>query len=173
MVLLGLGSNIGERQEYLRAALVGIARIMGGMRLSRVLESTPLLPDEPQPGMEVSYLNMVVRGDCALSPAAVLAELKSIEQALGRVERCRWAPREIDIDILAMDGLVCSDNALVIPHTEMLNRDFVMVPLNDVAPEWRYPAPGEFFGKSPAEIITAKGYGICADLRETGLCFDV
>lgn len=172
MVVLGLGSNVGEREAYLAEAVRRLGVLLGAMRVSRVLESRALPAKEPQPGDDRPFLNMAVAGDTALEPQALLASIKAIEAEMGRVYRCVWGPREIDIDILAMDGVILEADKLRIPHPELLNRDFALVPLNDVAPGWLYPV-GEYKGLVPAQIISAKGYGLNADLRETGLVFDV
>lgn len=171
MVILGLGSNIGERYDYLGAAVWKLSYLLQDMRLSRVLESRALLPPDPEPGTDRPFLNMAVRGICTLPPAVLLDEVKTLEQELGRVARGVWGPREIDIDILAVDGLVYREEGLAIPHPGLLNRDFVLVPLADVAPDWVYPGAGDFAGKTAAQIVAAKGYGLHEGLRETGLTF--
>ncbi len=172
MVILGLGSNVGEREAYLRAAVGRLRGILTDVTLSRVLESKALPCQRKQPGMDRPFLNMAVRGQTTLEPLELLAAIKQMERELGRVERGVWGPREIDIDILAMGCGEIGEGSLVVPHRELLNRDFALIPFNDVAAEWRYPVEGEYQGLSPAEIITRKRYAIGEDLRETGLGFD-
>jgi 2-amino-4-hydroxy-6-hydroxymethyldihydropteridine diphosphokinase len=171
VVVLGLGSNIGDRQAYLASALAKLAPLLGDMRFSRVLESKALLPGGAEPSVGSPFLNMAVRGDTRLEPLALLQAIKAIERDLGRVARGVWCAREIDIDILAMDGVVLQSEGLNVPHHELLHRDFALIPLADVAPEWRYPVAGEFFGMTAEDIVTAKGYALGADLRETGIDF--
>jgi 2-amino-4-hydroxy-6-hydroxymethyldihydropteridine diphosphokinase len=168
VVILGLGGNIGDRLAYLREAVARLSLVLTDLRVSRVLESASLEPDGVI-GKAPAFYNMAVAGECALSPLALLAEVKAIEQALGRQARGYWGSREIDIDILAIDDLVMQEAGLTLPHAHMLDRDFVMLPVADVAPEWRYPGAGECFGLTPAEIIRVKGYGLCANLKESGL----
>lgn len=169
MIILGLGSNIGDRLGYLSAAVRGLGAVMQDMRLSRILESEAVLPPDATPEMNRPFLNMALRGTCHLAPEALLQQLKILETTLGRQQRCQWGPREIDMDILAMGGYVLESAALNIPHRELLNRDFALLPLADVAPEWTYPLPGEYFGKTPSQIIAGKGYGLNSRLRETGM----
>lgn len=170
MIILGLGSNIGERFGYLSAAVARIAPFLTGMKLSRVLESASLGPGGVI-GEGPSFLNMAISGETPLAPLALLDELKRIERELGRLERGYWGSREIDIDILAVDGLVLNEARLVVPHAHMLDRDFVMLPLMDVAPDWRYPGSCEWHGMTPAEIVRRKGFALNGNLKETGLTF--
>jgi 2-amino-4-hydroxy-6-hydroxymethyldihydropteridine diphosphokinase len=169
MVILGLGSNIGEREAYLAAAVKKLSAVLADTRCSRVLESVALLPPDAPPEFNRPYLNMAVAGDTNLAPQTLLAAIKTIERELGRVERCNWGPREIDIDILAMDDTIINAPPLIIPHRELLNRDFVLLPLADVAPDWHYPLQSEYFGKTAAEIIAAKNYKLGKNLRDTGI----
>ena len=86
----------------------------------------------------------------------LLELLKGIEKELGRQERDRWGPREIDIDLLFYGDQIVSDPDLVVPHPQMQNRAFVLIPLAQVAPGWRHPC----LGKDLAELA--------ADLEDTG-----
>lgn len=85
------------------------------------------------------FLNACLLVDTSVSPRELLSRLQSIENRLGRVSRFRWGPREIDLDLLFMDGLAVDEEDLVLPHPEMHNRSFVLVPLNQVAPDWVHP----------------------------------
>lgn len=171
MVLIGLGSNLGERYHYLGAALWKISAFLEDVIASPVYESVALMPPkytgEPMP----PFLNMVVRGNTKLSPAVLLSECKLIEQELGRQDRGFWSSREIDIDILAYDDVIIQHEDLKVPHEHMLNRDFVMVPLNDIAPEWLYPVTGDYYQKTPDEIIQMRGYTLNEGLSLTDLTF--
>lgn len=172
MVILGLGGNVGCREFYMRGAIERLSGIVSGLRQSRVLESRALPCKAPVLDGERDFLNMVVCGDTALSPRALLSQVKAFEAELGRLHRGVWGPREIDIDILCYDGRLIEEEGLRIPHPEMLNRDFVLVPLQDVAPQWRFLDDGPFHGCTAAEICAAKGYGLGPGLRETGIHFD-
>jgi len=169
MVLLGLGSNVGDRMKYLDAAVRRLAVILTNTRLSRVFESRALLPENATPDMNLPYLNMVLAADTTHTPQALLADIKALEQALGRVQRQVWGPREIDIDILAMDDLVLDTPELSIPHPHMLARDFVLLPMADVAADWLYPVAGEHYGKPLNDLVQLYGYGTSEHLRDTGV----
>lgn len=152
MILLGLGSNLGDRQANLEAALAalgqGEAAPMRLLRVSSVYESAALLPEDAPPHWDIPYYNIVVAAQTVLEPARLLQVAKQIERRLGREDVGRWGPRVIDIDILACGDSVLQTTELTIPHAAMLSRDFVMVPLAEIQPHWRYPGESE-------EMLTA------------------
>ena len=127
---ISLGSNMGDRLGSLRQASQMI-RCMGIVILaaSDVFETPPWGVRE-QPW----FLNACLLVDTLDSPRELLSKLQEVENRLGRVSRFRWGPREIDLDLLFMDGLTMNEKDLVLPHPEMHNRSFVLVPLNQVAP---------------------------------------
>ncbi len=103
----------------------------------------------------------------------LLARVKAIERDLGRVSRCKWGPREIDIDILAMDDVTMDTPELTIPHRVLLERDFVLLPLADVAPDWRYPLRRAVsWHGMPLKLPPPKVLHLGAHLRDTGLKLD-
>lgn len=165
MVILGLGSNIGDRAEYLHKAVQSLSAVVNNIHCSRVFESAPLLPADAPADWALSFLNMVLCGDTPLSADALLVEVKSIERGLGRTARGVWGPREIDIDILAMDDVVMDTPILSIPHRSMMERDFVLLPLLDVAPDWRCPRTGV----SAVDAVQQKGFKLGDTLRDTGV----
>jgi 2-amino-4-hydroxy-6-hydroxymethyldihydropteridine diphosphokinase / dihydropteroate synthase len=168
MVILGLGSNTGDRLAHLSAAVRELSGLLSDMRLSRVLEAEALLKPGAPESWNQPFLNMAVAGNTALSPQALFMQVKEIEQRIGRVARGVWAPREIDIDILAMDGLVLETPDLTIPHRELLNRDFALLPLTELAPDWHYPI-GPCQGKRAADIAREKDFALSACLKDTGM----
>ena len=156
MLVLGLGSNIGARADYLVRAVTALqeAKIFIGLPLlSSVFESPALLPENAPEDWNVPFLNMVMAGKTASSPEDVLAQAKSIEQLLGREMRGHWAPREIDIDILAFEKRLIDQPQLQVPHPGMMERDFVLLPLAEILPGWRYPMPGRHHGKTAGERL--------------------
>ncbi|MDE3038328.1 MAG: 2-amino-4-hydroxy-6-hydroxymethyldihydropteridine diphosphokinase [Pseudomonadota bacterium] len=165
MIILGLGGNIGDRQAQLETAVKKLTGVVRNICCSRVLESPALMPEGAPKEWDSPFLNMAVRGETNLSPPALLTAVKTIERELGRVPGGRWCPRAIDIDILAMDGIVFESPELTIPHRELLNRSFALLPLADVAPDWRWPQAGEYFQKTAAEIAKIKG----CKLPDTGI----
>jgi len=147
-VFLSVGSNLGDRLECLRRA-VGELRAMRDLRF---LDASPLYRTEPwerEPGRQADdggwFFNCAVVIETDLEPAALLARLQGVEEALGRVRRPgtpeaqRYAPRPLDIDILLYDDRVLSDDDLQIPHPLLHERRFVLIPLADIAPELEHP----------------------------------
>ncbi len=136
-VYLGLGSNRGDRLELLRAALAAASELdrTSVRAISSVYETEPVGEKD-----QSEFLNAVVEIETALSPHDLLRELKAIEEKLGRKNRVRWGPREIDIDILYYDNTVLKDDSIQIPHGEIPNRRFVLIPLNEIAQEFVDPA---------------------------------
>ena len=160
MIILGLGSNIGNREAQLQGAVKKLAGVVRGLRCSRVLKSPALMPEGAPQEWDMPFLNMAVRGETTLSPKEMLDAIKNMERELGRKPGTRWCPRAIDIDILAMGDVVMESPELSIPHRELLNRDFALLPLVDVASDWCWPVEDEYLGKTAAEIAKAKGYAL-------------
>ena len=137
--VLGLGSNLGAREDFLNRAAAAL-RAAPGVRLvwcSSVYET------DPWGGVaQGRFLNAAVEIETTLEPPALLAELKRIEQALGRTQAERWGPREIDIDILLYDGVVHSSEGLTVPHPALAERRFALVPLREIAPDVVHPVSG-------------------------------
>lgn len=128
-VYLALGSNLGERLEYLREALKRLPPEVELLKVSSVYETAPVgYQDQP------NFLNMACQGKTRLSPRALLRYVKEIEKAIGRQETFRNGPRVIDIDILLYDQRCIQENDLVIPHPRMAERAFVLAPLAEIAP---------------------------------------
>lgn len=144
MKLLGLGANLssarhGSPRETLLAALAALAA--AGVRVlarSRWYDSAAW-PDPSQP----RYWNAVVAVETALDPVSLLVLLHRVEEGLGRVRGALNAPRTVDLDLLDYDGLVRNGpDAPILPHPRMAERGFVLLPLRDVAPNWRHPVTG-------------------------------
>ena len=137
-VYIALGTNLGERSGNLRAAIEGLAPDVTVLAESKIYETPPWgYKDQP------SFLNMVVKAETDLEPAALLMFLKKLEVDLGREKSVRWGPRLIDLDILFYDDLVIESPPLVIPHPRLHERGFVLVPLADVAAEFIHPVLGK------------------------------
>jgi 2-amino-4-hydroxy-6-hydroxymethyldihydropteridine diphosphokinase len=147
-VLLSLGANVGEREEYLRGAIARLSSSPGVnfLRASRVYQTAPVGITEQRP-----FLNMVIEIEVAeeITPRALMALTKKIEVDLGRQRRGRWGPREIDIDILLFGDKQVQEDDLHIPHPEMWERAFVLVPLADLEPDMKTPN-----GETVAEAAT-------------------
>ena len=138
-VFLGVGSNLGERQEYLNRAAVAISRLPE----TRVVWFSSVYETEPYGNTDQpKFLNAVAEVETALDPPRLLAALKQIETETGRTGSEHWGPREIDIDILLYDGLVFSDASVTVPHADLERRRFVLVPLREIAPDVVHPVTG-------------------------------
>jgi len=149
-VYLALGSNLGDRLANLRTAIAALPPSVVVRQSSPVYETPPWgLTDQP------AFLNMVVKAETRLEPAALLATLKRIEQELGRAPTIRWGPRVIDMDILFYDDLVLETPEATIPHPRLHERAFVLVPLADLAPDLRHPVLGKTVAETLAECDTS------------------
>jgi 2-amino-4-hydroxy-6-hydroxymethyldihydropteridine diphosphokinase len=151
MILLALGANlpstVGPPQETLEAALVALAA--SGIRIvarSRWYRTAPV-PASDQPW----YVNGVARVETGLGPEELLARLHEVEAQFGRKRGVRNEARVLDLDLLDYDGLVAATGDLVLPHPRLQDRAFVLLPLAEIAPEWRHPR----LQKSVAELIAA------------------
>jgi 2-amino-4-hydroxy-6-hydroxymethyldihydropteridine diphosphokinase len=133
---LSLGSNLGDREGYLRSAAASLHALprTSAVRLSSVYETAPVgLTDQP------AFLNMVVELRTRLTARELLRACQKIESELGRTRDLRWGPRTIDLDILLYGDLTCAEDDLQVPHPRMLEREFVLVPLAEIAPNLILP----------------------------------
>ncbi len=131
-VAFGLGSNVGRKSENIARALsvlqvAGIARDLACSSLYRTPPWGPIAQDW--------YVNACAVGVTDLAPQDLLRRIKAAEVALGRLVTERWGPRVIDIDLLYCGGLAMRDPGLTLPHPEMMNRAFVLVPLAELRPD--------------------------------------
>jgi 2-amino-4-hydroxy-6-hydroxymethyldihydropteridine diphosphokinase len=134
---LGLGSNLGDRRANLSAAVTGLPPA------AVVLKASSIYQTEPWGYLEQpAFLNQVLEVETSLSPMDLLAALKRLEASLGRQATFRYGPRLIDLDILLYDKLVINQPDLVIPHPQLAQRAFVLVPLADLVPGLIHPLLG-------------------------------
>ena len=154
MIVLGLGSNIGDKLTNLRNAFEQLKQTpeIKIQKVSPIYISDALLPENADDSWDVPYLNFCISCTTDLKPLELLSKTKEIEKKLGRDKKLSWSPRIIDIDILAWDNLVKYDDNLHIPHEHLLDRPFALWPLRDVAPNWIFPIKGEFLGKQAIEL---------------------
>jgi len=128
---VGFGANLGDPASALRAAVAELGREAGLVGAgSPVYRSAPVgVTDQPP------FLNAVAALDTALSPDRLLDVLLAIETAHGRVREVRWGPRTLDLDLIWYDGVVRDGPRLTLPHPRAHEREFVLRPLCDIAPE--------------------------------------
>ncbi len=142
---LGTGSNLGDRPQVLEAARQHITQRAGLVIQASHLYRTQAWGLEDQP----EFLNQVLQLRTSLAPEVLLDTLLAIERAMGRQRRQKWGARLIDIDILFYDDLIVNHPQLKIPHPYLTERNFVLAPLAEIAPNWQHPV----FGKSVSELL--------------------
>ncbi len=142
MILLGLGTNVGDRMQNLRCALSAIKHISGiqVLRVSPLYHSDAMLPDNAPDDWNLPFLNCAVACDYHGTPEQLLILLQSVETQMGRMsQHAHWSPRVIDIDILLWDDRVIQSERLTIPHPHLTKRPFALWPVADLAPLWLHP----------------------------------
>lgn len=131
-VYIGLGGNVGDVEASMRSALKALdGHPAITLKAKSALYETPPWGDENQDW----FLNACARLETTLAPQALLDVMKSIESDLKRVKTRHWGPRTIDLDILLFGDREISDDRLEVPHPRMMERGFVLLPLQDLAPD--------------------------------------
>lgn len=134
-VYLLLGTNQGNRQNNLKTAIGLLSDQVANVTARSAIYETAAWGETDQPG----FLNQAVQLETDLRPEALLTKVKDIEQQVGRTATYRWGPREIDIDILFMGAETYQSDQLIIPHKELQNRRFALVPLCELAGDAQHP----------------------------------
>lgn len=134
-VILSLGSNIEDRIKYLQTAIKSIENSIGEVvSVSSIYETEPWGVENQE-----NYFNQCILVETKYNQLLLLAEILKIEESLGRTRVKKWDSRTIDIDILFFNDLVYESEHLVVPHPHIQNRKFVLVPLNEIAPDFIHP----------------------------------
>lgn len=134
-VHIGLGSNLGDREEQLVRAVDAI-RCIDGVAIcgfSSLYESAPLGPSQPR------FLNAVIELECDVAPLRLLSILQRIEAEQGRTRETRWGPRTLDLDVLLWGKTIVAEPNLQVPHLALHKRRFALLPLLELAPDARHP----------------------------------
>lgn len=134
-IILGLGSNIGNRVVNIDNAIVQISKIFNNLKISKIYETISMLKDDQQ-----NYLNCIVTCEYDSTPITILSIIKKIEIDIGRVRTKRWGERLIDIDIIDIDRLIIDSKELTLPHIGLHIRSFVLYPMSDVVDNYVHPA---------------------------------
>lgn len=140
-IIFCLGSNIGDRQFYLDSTCDLLVKKLHlqNIKKSSVLENSALLLPGSPLAWDIDFYNIALSADIALDkfpPLEILRITRKIEIDSGKINRGKWAPREIDIDIIAIDNLKFDfGTTLQIPHPQLFNRDFFLKTINEIEPE--------------------------------------
>jgi 2-amino-4-hydroxy-6-hydroxymethyldihydropteridine diphosphokinase len=133
---IGLGSNLGDKKSNIQKVIdiIREKKILKEIKVSSLFLTEPVGKKE-QP----DFLNLVIKGKTELGPFELLSSLLEIENNLGRKRKEKWGPRQIDLDILFYGDIILNQENLVIPHPELPNRRFVLVPLMELSPDLKHP----------------------------------
>ena len=137
---IGVGSNLADPRSQVQDAY----RRLGQLPLTRLILTSPLYASKPfGPVAQPDYVNAAAAVLTQLDPLALLYELRAIETAMGRpAQRERWGPRIIDLDLLAYGRERCSQPELTLPHSGIVERNFVLYPLAQITPDLELPGLG-------------------------------
>ena len=152
-VAISLGSNLGDREAWISVGVQAAARELEELRVSALYETTPdLLEDQPL------FLNACCTGRTRLTPRQLLSQLQDAERAAGRDRSGpRYGPRTLDLDLLLYGDQVIEDPDLVVPHSRLRERGFVLVPLAEIAAEWIVPASHGMLADSVGSLAERVG----------------
>ncbi len=160
-MILGLGSNLGDRLQHLRRGLAELRALpsITVKTISPVYLSDALLPDNAPADWNRPYFNLAISCETQLTPEELLPLLKKAEIHAGRLPEKPWGPRIIDIDLLAFDQCVIQSEKLKLPHPHLCDRPFALWPLADVAPDWFHPIKKE----TAATLVSSWGSRFSGD----------
>lgn len=163
---LGLGSNLGDREDYLRAAIEALGKPRG----TRIIATSGLYCSRPWGKLDQpDFMNMVASIETELAPRELLRECKRIEREAGRTASERWGPRVLDIDILLYDDLTLNSDTLTIPHPRLWQRQFVLVPLAELLPELHDGRGRSILEVLKSEPIQTQGVWPCGEVHSKGV----
>ena len=153
-VLLSLGSNVGNTTQYMKNALEKLGNFVEISKVSSFYKTRPIGPNSG----DNYFCNAIALTKTELEPQVLLEKCLCLEEELGRSrERKKNSPRTIDVDILTYGNHIINAENLIIPHKEMVNRLFVLKPLNEIYPEFNHPVTGEKVAELLEAIILEKG----------------
>jgi 2-amino-4-hydroxy-6-hydroxymethyldihydropteridine diphosphokinase len=149
-VFIGIGSNLGNRRAHYHKALAQIA----ALPKTRIVKTSSLYESEPHGDAKNWYVNGVIEIETEFTPTQLLHRLQTIELEMGRkraLETKKWASRKIDLDLLLFDNQTIDSRTLKVPHPELQNRRFVLLPLSELAPHLTHPR----FGVTIVELLAS------------------
>ena len=161
---IALGSNLGDSEQTIRTALTRLDQAEGlclrdcvnAPAVSQLYKTAPVGPPQP------SYINACAVFQTTLSPIQVLQLLLATEASFGRIRRERWGPRTLDLDLLLYGDQVINTPMLTLPHPRMHERAFVLVPLADIAPDWKHPVRQQTVADLLLQVATSGVYPLVA-----------
>ncbi len=133
-VYLSIGTNEGDRKDNIRKALCELSNYCKIIKISKFYRTKPYGYTDQK-----NFINFVLEVETFYSPGEFLKKCQSIENKLGRKRLIKWGPRTIDIDILFWSSRIINTEELKIPHYDLHNREFVLKPMLDIAPEFTHP----------------------------------
>ena len=155
LVIVNIGSNVGNRRLHLSRAVKRLGDEFGPFELSHTVESEPWGFDSTN-----SFLNVAMMFQSDLSPVEIMNKLQGIERSISTLNHRNsdgsYRDREIDIDIMAIDEIVIEDPLVTLPHPRLPERDFFLVPFQELAPSWRHPVNGKTAGEMLSELQQKK-----------------
>ena len=161
-VFLSLGSNVGDRIHNLS---LGRSKLFN--EVGKIINNSKIYESEPWGfKFQANFLNQIIIIETYLESKEVLKHILSIEKKLGRIRKEKWAPRIIDIDILFFNNDIINSKNLVIPHPLIQNRNFILVPLNEIAKNYVHPGTNKTMSqllKLSKDKLNVFEYGISVE----------
>ena len=142
-IIFAFGSNLGDRQTHISQAIAHLTQRLelSHLKQSSIIENKAMILAGSPQEWDIDFLNMVASANIDITkfpPLEILQIVKEIEKQIGRKQRARWAPREIDIDILTIEELkIKIDDQLIIPHYDLKNRNFLIELIKEIEPGWK------------------------------------
>jgi 2-amino-4-hydroxy-6-hydroxymethyldihydropteridine diphosphokinase len=151
-IAIALGSNLGDREAQLRAAIAALGPVLSPLHVSSFHETEPV----EVAGSPPTFLNAAATGESALSAPAVLDVLRAVEQRFGRERPYLNAPRTLDLDLILYGDRIIDAPGLIVPHPRFRQRRFVLEPLVEIAPDWIDPVTGKTIRELLGELVNPK-----------------
>ncbi|MFW6104502.1 MAG: 2-amino-4-hydroxy-6-hydroxymethyldihydropteridine diphosphokinase [Candidatus Bipolaricaulota bacterium] len=132
---IGLGSNLGNRRKNIENS-IGLLTLMEGIKLGKqasLYETEPVGPIQPW------FINTAIEIETSHPPGVLLTKCKEVESRIGRVDSIEWGPRLVDLDLLLVEDQVIEDEGIKVPHPQLAQRRFVLLPLLELEPDLVHP----------------------------------
>jgi 2-amino-4-hydroxy-6-hydroxymethyldihydropteridine diphosphokinase len=157
VIYLALGSNLDDSKENINNAVNFLEKYV-----VEIVRAPFYISEAIGYTQQPNFINTALMGTTNLQPLALLKYIEQVEKKVGRIDRFRWGPREIDIDIIFYDNTIIDSKPLTIPHSQYLNRDFVLRPILDISPNLIDPKSG----KSIRSILDGLDPAVMSNLRK-------